>query len=264
MRQLRRVSSGLDDKESDALAQLKNAGAKVSVDEKTGAVSILFFPKGAITKEQFEQLRSVEKLESLTIGFVQMSDNDLKLLGPFNGLKSLTVAGQEITDVGVQALTRFPELRTLHLAWTKTTDDGLKHIAKMKKLETLSFSPLLDNLFTDSGAAESKRLDLITKVLLGTETISGKGLGHLKDSELKELDLSGTGITDEGLAELSKLTKLERLALFRTDVSDAGVAHLQKVPTLKRVILARGLAKFTDEGVNELQKSLPKCKIDQW
>ena len=49
----------------DALAQLKNAGAKnVTVDEKTGAVSIHFFPKGAITQEHFEQLRSVEKLES--------------------------------------------------------------------------------------------------------------------------------------------------------------------------------------------------------
>jgi repressor of nif and glnA expression len=58
--------------------------------------------------------------------------------------------------------------------------------------------------------------------------------GDLK--KVKELILSGTKLTDEGLKEVTKLTQLERVQLYAT--------------------------KVTAEGVDELQKALPECTID--
>ncbi|MCH8047578.1 MAG: hypothetical protein IID44_28110 [Planctomycetes bacterium] len=69
------------------------------------------------------------------------------------------------------------------------------------------------------------------------------GLEHLKDMEKREswnlsvgtLDLSGTNVTDAGLQHLKGLKNLRELFLDETDV--------------------------TDEGVKELQRALPTCRI---
>ena len=55
-------------------------------------------------------------------------------------------------------------------------------------------------------------------------------------SELNSLMLAGTQVTDKGLVHLKGLTNLKSLNLMNTQVTHAGVA--------------------------DLQKALPKCKID--
>ena len=58
---------------------------------------------------------------------------------------------------------------------------------------------------------------------------------HLKGlTKLSVLDLSGTQVTDAGLAHLKGLTKLSVLDLRGTQVTDAGVKELkQALPSLK-------------------------------
>ncbi len=53
--------------------------------------------------------------------------------------------------------------------------------------------------------------------------------------DLEFLDLSGTKITDTGLAALKQLSSLRELGLHRTHISD--------------------------EGINDLRRSIPNCKI---
>ena len=61
------------------------------------------------------------------------------------------------------------------------------------------------------------------------------GLGHATRMFLTVLGLSSTGVTDTGLKELASLHHLEHLTVT--------------------------LTKVTPEGVDQLQKTLPKCKI---
>ena len=52
---------------------------------------------------------------------------------------------------------------------------------------------------------------------------------HLKGlTNLKELRLNATQVTDAGLVHLKGLTKLEERYLSGTQVTDAGVAELKK------------------------------------
>jgi hypothetical protein len=55
--------------------------------------------------------------------------------------------------------------------------------------------------------------------------------------KVRFLDLTNTGVTDEGLAHLHGMTDLRRLFLTGTQVSDAGVSALQR--TLPKVDITR-------------------------
>ncbi len=74
------------------------------------------------------------------------------------------------------------------------------------------------------------------------------------------LELPGQSITDEVLAEKVKgLTNLKDLRLSRTQVTDAGLVHLKGLTKLEWLHLDG--TKVTDAGVQKLQKALPGCKI---
>ena len=77
------------------------------------------------------------------------------------------------------------------------------------------------------------------RVLLPPKTFEGRvlsddDLSALKEiSNIVELDLKNTGITDAGLTHLSSLTSLERLHLEKTKITDAGLKYLQELTKLK-------------------------------
>ena len=58
---------------------------------------------------------------------------------------------------------------------------------------------------------------------------------------------------------LAGLTNLEELGLFDTQITDAGVEHLAGLTNLTSLNLRQ--TKITDAGFAELQKALPNCEI---
>jgi len=101
---------------------------------------------------------------------------------------------------------------------------------------------------------------------------------------VEELSISGTLITDVGLAHLVNLTKLKKLYLGRTRLGDAGLVHLQRMTRLgilsldqtqvgdTGLIYLRELKSLwslnlkntmvTDAGIRELRKALRRTLID--
>jgi internalin A len=80
-------------------------------------------------------------------------------------------------------------------------------------------------------------------------------------TQLTDLDLRGTKVTDEGLKSLAALTKLQTLHLNDlTGVTDKGLGHLGGLKALTRLDL-RG-TKVTDGGKADLKKALPTVKFD--
>ena len=87
--------------------------------------------------------------------------------------------------------------------------------------------------------------------LWGTE-ITDAGLGHLKGlSGLRSLQLSRTQITDAGLSHLKGLTRLQELNLMYTRITDAGLAHLEGLPGLGTLYLSN--TQVTDTGLAHLE-----------
>lgn len=77
--------------------------------------------------------------------------------------------------------------------------------------------------------------------------------------EGQRLYLSGTKVTDAGLAHLKITSALTTLYLSNTAVTDAGLISLRTVSGLK--VLSLTGTKVTNDGVAALQRALPKCKI---
>ena len=75
------------------------------------------------------------------------------------------------------------------------------------------------------------------------------------------LDLSGTQVTDAGLKSLEPLDKLTSLDLQSTQVTDEGLKALVALPKLTSLKLAQ--TRVTAKGVADLQKQLPRCKIER-
>ncbi|MCL6502436.1 MAG: NPCBM/NEW2 domain-containing protein [Pirellulales bacterium] len=73
------------------------------------------------------------------------------------------------------------------------------------------------------------RVDLAGRSAAGGEVL--KLIGQL--SELRDLALNGTGVTDSDLMHLSALAKLEKLHLGATAVSDDGLKYLQPLVALR-------------------------------
>jgi len=60
-----------------------------------------------------------------------------------------------------------------------------------------------------------------------------------KLTELRQLDLYGTTVSDDGLAELKDLQKLTNIGLGATPITEKGVEHLQKLEALRYLWLPK-------------------------
>jgi WD40 repeat protein len=101
--------------------------------------------------------------------------------------------------------------------------------------------------------------------LLALPSASKATVVHLQDADVTDadlerlhldaldhilfLDLSGTGITDAGLAHLKGLVHLRALNLGGTEVKDAGLLHLKGMSELSSLTLPQGV---TDAGLADL------------
>jgi len=119
---------------------------------------------------------------------------------------------------------------------TRITDECLNDLVKLPKLRGLG---LWDTQVTDAG------IKVVAKL-----------------TQLERINLGGTKITNRGLKEVSKLTNLTYLNLrYISRITDPGLKELVKCKQLKNLYL--GHTQITDTAEAELQKALPKCKIEE-
>lgn len=86
-------------------------------------------------------------------------------------------------------------------------------------------------------------------------------LSPLSD-HLTVLGLSGTAVTDDGLAQLRPLEKLTQIRLGETQLSDAGMSHLAALPNLEIVNIIR--TQVTDAGLAMLSELEHLRKVFAW
>jgi hypothetical protein len=114
---------------------------------------------------------------------------------------------------------------------------------------------------TDAGFGRlTKEFTQLRELHLDGTPITDAGLKHLEGlRQLQILELEYMRVTDAGLEHLEGLRQLQGLGLEYTQVTDAGLEHLKGLKQLQTLGLTG--TKVTDEGVARLQHALPKCMI---
>lgn len=102
----------------------------------------------------------------------------------------------------------------------------------------------------------------LEELCLDGSAVSDDGLGQLTElPRLRDLALRDTGVTDVGLAHLKALPKLRTLALSRAKITDAGLVHLRHMPSLKTVSLFGN--HLSEVAIQELQTAMPDLKVER-
>ncbi|XP_017262114.1 uncharacterized protein si:ch73-173p19.1 [Kryptolebias marmoratus] len=173
-------------------------------------------------------------------------------------LRLLSIKQTNVKDV--TALAEKPGLQTLSLDGTGVTEASLKSLATHPTLSSLSLGgiPVTDGNHTLEIISGLKLTHL---TLPGRHTVTDSGLSALSRlSLLAELDLTDyTQVTDQGVHQLSVMTRLKKLSLSNTQVTDAGLPSLRGLQELQELCFDR--TTVTSRGVAELITCLPHLQV---
>ncbi|TSK98384.1 hypothetical protein Baya_5298 [Bagarius yarrelli] len=166
-------------------------------------------------------------------------------------LRLLSITHTKVCDVS--ALVDLPDLQTLHLDFTQVKEETLQCLSAHRNLSSLS----LHGVPVSSGDHTLEilsGLNLTQFTLPGRHSVSDAGLFFLsKHTLLSELDLSDyTHITDQGIAQLGKLTR-------NTPLTDVGLSSLSTLTLLVDVCLDR--TAVTSRGVTQFITRLPYVQV---
>ena len=129
----------------------------------------------------------------------------------------------------------------------------------------VDFNPLKteNRRITDADLRQLKAFPRLNHLVLkNCRQVTDAGLGELSGlANLQYLYLNDTPITDAGLVHIASLRSLEELSLTNTQVTGAGLMQLSGLTKLDYLYLYS--TPITPAGVDELQKALPKCRINR-
>ncbi len=249
-------------------------GNVISIDMAAGRTwaddyqmnQILVFPKleslvvegPGITNQLIPKIAEQSHLTSLTMKNTLVNDEGVAQL---SGMKSLKVIDLRvsplITDKAMESLVKIPTLKAVRLIGGNVTDNGVATLLKMPAISELDVRNCRG--VTKAGVENIVQNKTIRVLKLGGSTVDDSFAAIVAGMKgLKSLSLENCNVTDAGVAKLEAMP-LEELVLTQTAVTDAAVKSLAKITSLKQVTVTK--THFTKEGVEQLRKALPGCKI---
>lgn len=125
----------------------------------------------------------------------------------------------------------------------------------------VGFHLLGDAVTNETLAALEPVKEQVTWLNLAGTAITDDGLAQLAAlPNLTRLHLEKTSVGDAGLAHLAGLQQLEYLNLYATNVTDAGVDQLSGLAGLQKLYLWQ--SKVTDAGADKLRAAIPEIDIN--
>ena len=164
------------------------------------------------------------------------------------------------------------QLENLDLTATNITSGGIQRLEKLGHLKKLV---LPETKIDDAAVPTLCRLKALRWLVVDDTNISGSGLLQLREA-LPSCDLSGLLLDLSGqvdpdpesmrwieitrpIWDLSRQGKLKLLILAGTSVTDGHLRDLDRLEKTEVIDLRR--TKVTDQGIEALQRALPKCTI---
>jgi hypothetical protein len=139
----------------------------------------------------------------------QVPASALQGLAALKSLEKLSIDNRNGGDDSLQASAAVPSLKSLRFAGEEITDSGLRHLASLKELTALDLSRHARHVHGS-----------------GFEALGGL-------IKLRTLDVTGSGLDDEGAHQIGRLSGLERLSIRDTWMSGKGLAALVDLKHLK-------------------------------
>lgn len=213
----------------------------------------------AVTDAAPKHIGRFPRLVDLNLSNTSITDAGLKRLQAFPKLQTLQLCLTDVSDEGLTALAQLPELRSVDVQLTAVTAAGAEKLRQANPRATVEF-----------GASDALLASWQTKTRTVTTNAGGiQSMAVVNESiKVKRLHARGktlaggvpAGVTDAGLVTLSVVqTELEDLDLRESEVTDQGILQLRTLKNLKRLDL-RG-SPVTEQGVQNLARVLPECEI---
>lgn len=218
----------------------------------------------SISDDGMTTIGELEKLRSLRLGECLISDQGLHSIGKLVDLEELWLGGAWVTDQGLEHLRDCRSLKWINVVNTLVTDESLQLLKSFPNLERLQASEskiTLRGMFSLSAAnpkftlrsaitgfgirtgrstsgANQEPLSTSTELFMDSNPrVNDDTLATLYEhgflSDLADLDLRDTSITDEGLVYLRDSTQLQTLQIERTSVTDEGLKWLKNLKNLR-------------------------------
>ena len=191
------------------------------------------------TDDTLTTLAGLRHLEQLTIGGARrLTGRNLAGAAWLPRLVHLDLLDSGLEDDALQTLTNCVRLNHLRVQGTAVTQEGLRALASLRRLTELT-------------AGNCRRI---------TEQDWIEMLPEFH--RLKRLELEDSPYGDEVAVVIAgALTNLTELRLANTKLTDAGLAHLATLPRLQTVRLTG--TRITSDGLAAFEKARPRCQIER-
>ncbi|QEG20240.1 redoxin domain-containing protein [Mariniblastus fucicola] len=232
------------------------------------AIHFLYFNIESPISGQLKHISRLQSLRVLHLRGCPVMDEDIQQIAGLKNLESIqcSVYGFEdkgfgVTDESMKVFGQMRKLKKLLLRSCPVTDEGLKHLASCEDLETLSLN---GSKVTGKGINSLLMLQNFKSLSLGAyddgSPVNMEGMTKFGNLfQLEHLNLSGSGISDEDLKQIQRLTMLKSLTLDYTNVTDAGLSALEGMKDLEKLRFYRKRGQLGDRAAEELAK-LPNLR----
>jgi len=172
-----------------------------------GCADTLYLYGATVTDDLMEQLATIPKVDRVELTRVK-------------GLSS----------TGYAALAKIATLRYLNVQDTSFGDADLIPLSALSTLEELDVS---HTRVTNAAAAPLGNLHSLTRLWLDDDDVGDDVLAYMHPTQLWQLQLDGTHVTDAGVARVAaNIPDLKFLGISRTQVTNQGIATLSSMHAL--------------------------------
>lgn len=212
----------------------------------------------AVTDAGLEQLAHFPQLVALDLADTPITDAGLGRLKTLPKLRELTISLTDVSDEGLSAMETLQSIQSVDATLTAVSSVGAERFRRKHPRASISFGA------SDALLARSSKLyrEYIFETNALGYAMAAQGV------KLKRLHARGKtvtngvarGVTDAGLVKLTAWqTELEELDLRDSAVTDKGLWALRTLTELKRLDVRGALV--TEKGVGRLAHALPECEI---
>ena len=170
-----------------------------------------------------------------------------------DGAVRVGVFNMRITIERLKQIGTMTNVEVLDLQDVNLTASGLNHLERLTKLRSLNL--FRNKRLTDSAMDTLVKFSQLEELNISSTQITNAGLGRLVGelTHLKKLNFRNTRtINDAGLKRLLQRPKLEVLLCGNTFITDVGLAHIGELSALQELEVRK--TKITDNGLVHLAK----------
>ena len=192
----------------------------------------------AITDDVLVHLAGLRKLEKLEIAYApRLTGRKFPGSSWLTSVQKVDFLQSQLNDDGLRLLAAGPKLRSLKVERTAITHEGFRALIPVRTLTEL-------NMGGCPNITEGDFIEILPRL-----------------GQLQKLDLSYAAFGDEAAGAVATLTNLTMISLSGTKLTDAGLAKLVNLGRLESLIVAG--TRVTIEGIAAFQQAHPRCKIER-